>query len=180
MGKNKFGGNKAKKMARKHNIPVERKTRFQKEEGEIYGCCNKIHGGGQIQVMCIDGIERLCFIRKKFKGRGKKDNIINIGTIVLIGMREFETVSENKLQKSDLLEVYSAIDKYNLEQHHPTLQWDRFTSVGVVDTFQDTDTSKTIEFTEQEELTTSPIVALEAPLSEALCSSEEDIDVDDI
>ena len=104
MGKNKFGGNKAKKMARKHNISVERKTRYLSENGEIYGCCNKIHGSGQIQVLCIDGKERLCFIRKKLKGRGKKDNIINIGTVVLIGTREFETAVENKLQKCDLLE----------------------------------------------------------------------------
>ena len=175
MGKNKFGGNKAKKMARKHNIPVERKTRFQSEDGEIYGCCNKIHGGGQIQVLCIDGKERLCFIRNKFKGRGKKDNIINIGTIVLVGTRDFETVMEKKLQKCDLLEVYSTSDKYNLEQHHPTLKWDIFNSVGVVDTFLEKESSNIIEFTDQEALDISNVVvATEETIS------EEEIDLDEI
>ena len=176
MGKNKFGGNKAKKMARKHNIPVERKTRYQMEEGEIYGCCNKIHGGGQFQVLGIDGVERLCFIRKKFKGRGKKDNIINIGTIVLFGARDFETVAENKLQKCDLLEVYSSSDKYKLEQHHPTLHWDRFTSVGVVDTFQEKESSNTIEFTEKPE--SVDISKVEVQTEETI--SEDDIDLDEI
>jgi translation initiation factor 1A len=176
MGKNKFGGNKAKKMARKHNIPVERKTRYQTEEGEIYGCCNKIHGGGQIQVLCIDGLERLCFIRKKFKGRGKKDNIINIGTIVLIGMRDYETLSDNKLQKCDLLEVYSSSDKYKLEQHHPTLPWDTFSSVGVVDTFLVQESSNIIDFTDQTPTCISEIET--APPEEPI--SDEDIDLDEI
>lgn len=174
MAKNKFGGNKAKKMARKHNIMVERKTRYQKEEGEIYGCCNKIHGGGQIQVMCIDGIERLCFIRNKFKGRGKKDNIINIGTIVLIGLREFETINKNKLQKSDLLEVYSNLDKSNLEQHHPMLQWDIFNAVGLVDTFMGTEPSNIVEFTEHEDL------KLQHNTTSEGVSSEDEIDLDEI
>jgi len=174
MAKNKFGGNKAKKQARKHNIPVERKTRYQKEESEIYGCCNKIHGGGQIQVTCIDGIERLCFIRNKFKGRGKKDNIINIGTIVLIGLREFETIHKNKLQKSDLLEVYSNLDKYNLEQHHPMLQWNRFQSVGLVDTFMDPEPSNILEFTEHEDL------KLHHNTSPEGVSSDDDIDLAEI
>jgi translation initiation factor 1A len=176
MGKNKFGGNKAKKMARKHSIPVERKTRYQKEEGEIYGCCNKIHGGGQIQVLCIDGLERLCFIRKKFKGRGKKDNIINIGTLILVGVREFESIIDNKLQKCDLLEVYSSHDKYNLEQHHPTLNWNMFTDVGVVDTFMAKESSNNIEFTDntnQVDISTFSIVP-EKPLSDS------DIDLDEI
>ena len=176
MGKNKFGGNKAKKMARKHNIPVERKTRYQMEEGEIYGCCNKIHGGGQFQVLGIDGVERLCFIRKKFKGRGKKDNIINIGTVVLVGARDFETVAENKLQKCDLLEVYSSSDKYKLEQHHPNLQWDTFSSVGVVDTFLVKEASNTIDFTELLPPSISDIDT--DPPEEPI--SEDDIDLDEI
>lgn len=149
MVKNKFGGNRHKKMARKniHTGPIQRKTRYSTHPDEIYACCNQIFGGGQIKVICLDGTEMLCFIRNKFRGRGKRDNIVKVGTWLLVGKRGFETVAKkSKLSKSDLLEVYNDYDKENLEQNVMNVDWGVFKYVGVVEDIVKDD--GTIEFTE--------------------------------
>lgn len=149
MVKNKFGGNRHKKMARKniHTGPIQQKTRYSTHSNEIYACCNQIFGGGQIKVVCLDGTEMLCFIRNKFRGRGKRDNTVRVGTWLLVGKRGFETVAKkSKLPKSDLLEVYNDYDKENLEQNVMNVDWGVFKYVGVVEDIVKDD--GTIEFTE--------------------------------
>ena len=149
MVKNKFGGNRHKKMARKniHTGPIQRKTRYSTHPDEIYACCNQIFGGVQIKVVCLDGTEMLCFIRNKFRGRGKRDNTVRVGTWLLVGKRGFETVAKkSKLPKSDLLEVYNDYDKENLEQNVMNVDWSVFKYVGVVEDIVKDD--GTIEFTE--------------------------------
>ena len=46
-------------------------------------------------------------IRKKFKGRNKKDNNVSVDSIVLVGIRTWEVLSGNKKPKVDLLYAYS-------------------------------------------------------------------------
>ena len=116
MVRNNKGGNKGKKMARKHAVPVDVKTRYSEDPAEIYAVCEKLLGNGKCHVKCIDGQQRLCIIRNKFRGRGKRDNIVGIGTWILVGIREFETHIEGKLDKCDLLEVYHHADHKNLRQ----------------------------------------------------------------
>ena len=109
MVKNVKGGNKHKKMARKQfGEPVEEKIRYSSCEDEIYGSVAKIYGNGRILVTCNDNIERLCVIRKKFKGRNKRNNEINIGAYILIGKRSWNSNIEGKLETTDLLYVYSS------------------------------------------------------------------------
>ena len=73
--------------------------------------------------MCHDGVSRMCVIRKKFKGRGKRDNNIILGTWLLVGKREFEVRAAGKKEKCDLLEVYRDNDKVNLQQHESDINW---------------------------------------------------------
>ena len=79
--------------------------------------------------MCIDGVERICIIRKKFKGRGRRYNMLNVGTWCLVGRRTFETSIEGKLDKTDLLEVYSDIEKKKVmeKEVHLKEKWKQFT-----------------------------------------------------
>ena len=118
MVKNKIGGNKAKKFARKNvnDTAQNKKLRFSQHEDEVYGIVNKIIGNGQVVVMCQDGKERLCFIRNKFSGRNKQSNLISSGSWVIVGKRSWETPKENKLEKCDLLEIYSNQEKHVLQQ----------------------------------------------------------------
>ncbi len=189
MVKNKYGGNRHKKIARK-NIqtgPIQRKTRYSTDSNEIYACCNDIFGGGHIKVICLDGKEMLCFIRKKFKGRGKRDNIVKVGTWLLVGKREFETTTK-KLPKCDLLEVYNDYDKENLEQNVINVDWSKFKYVGVVEDIVKDDGM--IEFTENiPDLVDENADKLE--MQDTSCNkveeisifgdlSDEEIDIDDI
>lgn len=108
MVKNKKGGSSHKKMARKHVNPQNRnrKLRLVKESGEMYGKIVKIEGGGNFEVLCNDNKRRLMIIRKKFKGRNKRDNTLRVGTMVMVGTRDWQVMSNKKREKVDLLEVY--------------------------------------------------------------------------
>ena len=116
MVKNTKGGNKSKKGARKHITSSQpQRTRYAVEDGEVYGAVVKLYGGSNCEVMCNDGISRLCIIRNKFKGRGKRGNVISSCVWVLVGVRDWE-IRVDKPQRCDLLEVYSSADKEKLRQ----------------------------------------------------------------
>ena len=57
-----------------------------------------------------DYVSRLGIIRRRFKGRNKHHNRIMIGTILLVGLREWETSTKGKREKCDVLEVYNIKD----------------------------------------------------------------------
>ena len=114
MVKNQKGGNKSKKMGRKFiSAPVDRKIRLSQEDGEIYAVVTKNLGNGMFYANDCEGKERLCIMRRKFKGRGKRDNNVVLGCWVLIGEREFESCAK---PKCDLLEVYNDIEKQKLKK----------------------------------------------------------------
>ena len=122
MVKNVTGGNKQKGQARKNSTTNSRqvsKLRVAEEEGEEYAQVSAMLGNGMCHVETQD-YKLLCIIRGKFRGRGKRDNILKKGTWVLIGLREWDSVptaigSGTKLQKCDLLEVYTEHDKDRLK-----------------------------------------------------------------
>ena len=118
MVRNKIGGNKAKKFARKNvnASNTNKKIRFAEDEDEVYGIVNKMIGNGQMVVLCADGIERLCFIRNKFSGRNKQSNLASVGSWVIVGKRSWESTKAGKLEKCDLLEIYNETEKHRVQQ----------------------------------------------------------------
>lgn len=121
-----FGGNKSKRLGRKHvQQPQERRLRFPMEKGEIFAIVIKLLGHDMAEVKCIDDINRLCIIRKKFRGRSKRDNTLVSGTVVLVGLREWEVRKESKkkLQKCDLLEVYRSNEVDRLRKDASYENW---------------------------------------------------------
>jgi initiation factor 1A len=127
MVKNTHGGSGHKRFARKHTSGKgSNKLRISEEEGEIYAIVNALNGNNMFTCFCIDGHTRLGRIRGKFAGgRGKRDNMLIVGTWVLVGLREWDiehdisetttsTKKKQKLQECDLLEVYSESDKNQL------------------------------------------------------------------
>jgi hypothetical protein len=185
MVKNK-GGNKQKKLGRKHlSVSQDLKTRFSTSEEEIYACCTKIIGQGYFEVLCIDNINRLCIARKKFKGRSKRDNLINVGTKLLIGVRAYETKRKNKLEKCDLLEVYKEHNYNKIVQHETKYNWSIFNDVGIIDKYNNKNDSNIIFTIEEEEQNTSNPIKEDVTIEEDTTieedeEDEEDIDIDDI
>ena len=118
MGRRNTGGNRAKKQARKHVNTTEHKAKLRTifDEDEQYARVIKINGGGTADVLCNDGIKRLLIIRKKFKGRNKRDNQIKLNSVVLIGLRSWEVVGSSKKPKVDLLYIYSSNQLFELSK----------------------------------------------------------------
>jgi translation initiation factor 1A len=190
MVKNTKGGSGHKAMGRKFVVrPDNRKTRLSQDECEIYAMVEKLLGNGMCHVLCNDGKRRLCFIRGKFRGRGKRDNTIVNGTWVLVGGRDYESEKSGEgkdLEKCDLLEVYSDVDKERLKE---TGQFKEFiekenTSLRVGLVTDDIIFSNNIGENEYHELMGS-IESKKAPSITRVVISDEDgeeeaIDVDDI
>lgn len=119
------GGSSHKKFARKFNTGgiKNNKLRVSEDEGEIYGIVIKMLGNNMFHCHCMDGIIRLGHIRGKFTGRGKRDNMVECGKWVLIGLREWDVseksssmLRKGKMQQCDLLEIYSDADKLRLRE----------------------------------------------------------------
>jgi initiation factor 1A len=110
--KNTHGGSGYKKFANKSFQPNRTNTRLRvsDNDSEIYAIVLKMVGFGTFKCYCIDGKERLGHIPGKFKGRNKRENMVEMGKWVLIGLREYCS----KGDQCDLLEIYSDSDKMRL------------------------------------------------------------------
>lgn len=108
-----FGGNRAKKFASKSFNVAPRATRFATEEGEVYAIVQRMLGSNICEILCIDGSTKLCVIRGKFSGKGKRDNKLAKGVWILVGLRSWQVTTKEK-EKCDLLEVYTDADKEKL------------------------------------------------------------------
>jgi len=113
MGKNVTGGYN-KNQKRVSSMPSSNRIRLSVLDEEKYAIVTKMLGNGMCQVLCNDAQSRLCIIRGGFKGKNKSSNIIKSGTWVLVGTRDWETVTSGKLPKCDLLETYKDSDKTKL------------------------------------------------------------------
>jgi len=187
MVKNLIGGSKTKGQARKFaTAKPNNALRLSQDEYEVYAQITKILGGAMCHCDCIDGKTRLCHIRGKFRGRGKRDNTLSTGTWVLVGLRDWEAGKERadkKLENCDLLEVYSDLDKDRLKSTVTSVNWSAFvafdnkttnTSDKSADLFEFTD-----EKTEEYRRLIEEQVAQGAPLN-IMTNDEEEINIDDI
>jgi translation initiation factor IF-1 len=121
------GGNKAKGYARKNMVKGTSSLRVSEDPAEIYAQAIKISGGSMCRVHDLNGKEMNCHIRGKFRGRGKRDNLIVSGTWLLVGLREWEQEpSPGKLLNCDLIEVYSDSDKVRLKNSVTFVDWSPF------------------------------------------------------
>ena len=107
----------AKKERRGFDERAKGKLLTIKEEGEEYAKSVRIFGAENAEVLCNDGVMRLCMIRKKFRGRRKKSNELKPNGFVLVGLRTWEVLNPKKKPKCDLLYVYGKGECEELKQH---------------------------------------------------------------
>jgi len=105
MGKNKLGGNRAKRAA---NGPQQRQSQltFKGHEQE-YGQVLRMLGNGRCEVSCFDGVKRLCQIC----GKMRKRVWVCQGDLVLVSLRDFQD------EKGDIILKYTADDARNLQAY---------------------------------------------------------------
>jgi initiation factor 1A len=105
------GGKRTKGAARKMlTSRPSNKLRLSECEEEKYAFVTKVCGGRICQVKTLCSIELLCHIRGKFSGRNKSANLITIGSLLLIGIRDFGK------NECDVIEVYNANEVELLKQ----------------------------------------------------------------
>ena len=126
MVKNVAGGCNGKKVARKHTNKGKNELRLSKSSDEKYAIVKKLLGN-TCDVICDDGVNRRCIIRGKFTGRNKRDNMLDSGTFILVGMREWvdeglgsssRTNEDKNVRYCDLLEVYNSMERDILRRTH--------------------------------------------------------------
>jgi hypothetical protein len=68
MVKNLKGGSKAKGQARKYatGAPTNKSVRVAEDDAELYAQVTKLLGNGMCYVLCIDSVQRLCYIHKTY------------------------------------------------------------------------------------------------------------------
>lgn len=69
----------------------------QKVDGTVYGQAVRILGDCNFTVLCFDGRERMCHLRKAAR-KGEK---VGLDTIVLVGLRDYQD------DKADIVHVYT-------------------------------------------------------------------------
>jgi len=124
MVKNLAGGCNGKKVARKHTTKGKNELRLSKSSDEKYAIVTRLLGN-TCDVICDDGVNRRCIIRGKFTGRNKRDNMLDNGIYILVGMREWvdeggrsRQSDEKNVKFCDLLEVYNSMERDILRRTH--------------------------------------------------------------
>ncbi len=92
MVKNATGGKGGKKFARKQMFSSQSNTqiRWSENDEELYGVVIQVLGGGHCYVKTAKHDKIMCYIPNKFSGRSKRNNIIALNTVLLLGTREWE------------------------------------------------------------------------------------------
>jgi hypothetical protein len=123
----------------------------------------------------------LLHIRNKFRGRGKRDNTIVMGTYVLAGERTFETIKSDKLSNCDLLEVYNVNEVDKLKKENPEVSWNLFKNIVNPLTKNDDDNDDIIFDNKDEEAENEILQEIVGDIEgDTINLGDEDIDFDDI
>lgn len=108
------------KAYKKHKKVPERSAKFSpKEEGQDYARVVRLLGDRRAECFCNDGVTRI----GKFRGgicKGPTKQIIEMGDIILISLRDFESES----MACDVLSKYSRTEWRDIESEegiHPQL-----------------------------------------------------------
>lgn len=183
MVKNVHGGKGHKGFARKNAVSgkAHSKLRVAEEAGEVYARVSKILGGSNLHVECMDTKQRLCHIRGKFKGRGKRDNTVVVGTWVLVGLRDWSasgSSKKDKLEECDLLEVYRDADKSRLKTS-VRANWSYFIEQDEANTFFGKAPDTDFTFVTAEEVEAENLI-MESMGLQKMSAEETDATGDDI
>ena len=110
------GGGKHKHLKRDSDGFKAKEIQKSQCPDELYCIVEKVLGNGMFHGRCEDDVLRLGHIPGKFRGFGKKDNLIVPNAWVLVGLRSYETLNPKKLPNCDLLCVYSDAEKDTLKR----------------------------------------------------------------
>ena len=113
MVKNTHGGSKHKSQARKDTQQSNIQNNIEPNgPNERWAHVTKLFGNGMCQVITQDDshLTLTCHIRGKFRGKNKKHNNVSLNSIIIIGLRDWETEVKN----CDLIAISNSFHHLNL------------------------------------------------------------------
>lgn len=105
MVRNTKGGTGTKGLARKHqsnHSSGSSHSRLPSCHLELIAICTKMLGNGMCRITTSTNLVLMGHIRNKFRGQHKRQNSISDNSVILVGLREWETVPKN----CDILYIY--------------------------------------------------------------------------
>lgn len=188
---NEKGGCKGKKVARKHLTKGKNELRLSHSSNEKYAIVKKLLGN-TCDVICDDGKERRCMIRGKFTGRNKRDNMIDSGAYILVGLREWVNEESGggggggsgggsggggghkNVNYCDLLEVYNSSERDILRRTHGVFQ--TFKDESITGKYENDYGASSVAFIDQNTLKYQEMVK---KMEKKVGGSDDDNDDDD-
>ena len=103
MVKNTQGGSKHKSQARKNSVITNNVVVQPNGPDECFAHVTKMFGNGmcQVETHCDKKLSLVCHIRGKFRGKNKKHNTVSLNSILIVGLRSWET----ELKNCDLISI---------------------------------------------------------------------------
>jgi initiation factor 1A len=102
MVKNTTGGSKHKR-SKNSNTKSKRTIIYPDNNETLFGHVIRSLGDCRFSVLCNDGVNRNATVR----GKLYKNTYINIGDLVLVSLRDFETVKPNDTERCDIILKYN-------------------------------------------------------------------------
>jgi initiation factor 1A len=104
MVKNTTGGTGTKGLARKHQSSGDNRLRLPECDLEQFAIVTKMLGNGMCEIYTNDNTRLIGHIRNKFRGKQKRNNMLSVNSIVMVGLREWE----NPIKNCDILSIYES------------------------------------------------------------------------
>jgi len=176
MVKNTTGGTGTKSLARKHQSSSNERLRLPECDLEQFACVTKMLGFGMCEIYTNNNTRLIGHIRKAFRERNKRNNMITPQCIVLVGLHEWEKIPKN----CDILEIY---DQNQVEQlkSFPNIKIDHVLNLQLsATTFQTSKkTHRDFDFVEEKEPEIAPQNVPAHPI-EFEMAAENEVNIDDI
>jgi translation initiation factor IF-1 len=172
MVKNTKGGKGAKGLARKLTNTYEtHRIRTSDSPEEKYAIVTNMLGNGMCRITTSANSTLICHIRNKFRGRSKSGNFVTKDSIVLIGLRDWESPN---YKNCDLLELYDSNDIRELKKM-PDVKFSFLESLMTTNSIISGSDDNTVEFSNDIE----PQIVMPSDMP-AIDEHHDLIDIDDI
>jgi translation initiation factor IF-1 len=177
MVRNVTGGNGSKGLARKDQTKGSSShIQLSSDPLELYACVTKTFGNGMVEIYTNDNIRLMGHIRNKFRGKNKRNNLITVNSLVLVGLRDYEKPPKN----CDILTIYDDMQVEQMKQM-PNIKIDHILKLKLGLSLGNTATGADVDFIDNPDQAEDIAIirrAQEAPDFEL--TEQAEIDVDDI
>lgn len=102
MVKNTTGGTGTKSLARKNQAQGNNRIQLSQDPLEVYAYVSKMFGNGMCEITLNDEKKLIGHIRGKFRGKQKRNNLLTVSSMVLVGLRDWE----NPIKNCDIMVIY--------------------------------------------------------------------------